>query len=78
MPGEFSYTFRQHSIVLTRDEPNSNWYIRVRAPNGCYAYDGWWRDSAGRPLKDALYQAKVGAGLIPPSPPMTPSAGRTP
>lgn len=65
MPDEFSYTFRRHSIVLTRDREDANWYIRVRGPDGLHVYDGYWRDSVGKPLKAALHEAKVGAGLIP-------------
>jgi hypothetical protein len=77
MSDEFSYTFKRHSIVLTRnDGPLGNWYIRVTAPDGCYVYDGWWADSAGKPLKDALYEAKVGAMLLPKPPLMDPLRAR--
>lgn len=57
--------FKNHGISLTRDRRDEDWYIRVRAPDGCYVYDGWWRDSAEKTAKDALFEAKVGAGLIP-------------
>lgn len=73
---EFSYTFKRHSIVLTRDREDANWYIRVRGPDGLHKYDGYWRDSAGKPLKDALYEAKVGAMLIRQSPQMDPATAR--
>jgi predicted RNase H-like HicB family nuclease len=63
---EFSYTFRRHSIVLTREDEDRNWYIVVTAPSGLKCYDGWWRDSAGKPLKDALQEAKEGAMLVKP------------
>lgn len=70
MSDEFGYTFKRHSIVLIRDREGSPWYIRVRGPDGRYKYDGYWRDSAGKPLKDALYEAKVGAMLLKPPPTM--------
>jgi hypothetical protein len=73
---EFSYTFRRHSIVLTRENENRNWYIRVRGPDGLHVYDGYWRESAGKTLKEALYEAKVGAQLIRAAPPMDPEAAR--
>lgn len=76
MADEFSYTFRRHDIVLTRDAEDRNWYIRVRGPDGLHVYDGYWRDSVGKPLKDAIYEAKMGAGLIPPSPSMDPQRKR--
>lgn len=77
MSDEFSYTFRRHSIVLTRDHEDANWYIRVRGPDGLHKYDGYWRDSAGKPLRDALHEAKVGAQLIRPAHQMDPEAART-
>lgn len=76
MPDEFGYTFKRHSIVLTRDHDGANWYIRVRGPDGLHKYDGYWRDSAGKPLKDALHEAKVGAMLIPAPKQMDPEAAR--
>ena len=63
MADEFSYTFRRHSIELTREHEDRNWYIRVRAPSGLYAYDGYWLNSAGKSLKEALQEAKQGAML---------------
>lgn len=66
MADEFSYTFRRHSIELTRDAEDRNWYIVVTAPSGLKCYDGYWLNSAGRSLKDALYEAKRGAMLIQP------------
>jgi hypothetical protein len=53
--------FRGYHIWLQRDGPLENWYIRVTAPDGSYAYDGWWRDSEGTTWKDALKEAKRGA-----------------
>jgi hypothetical protein len=41
-----------------------------------HKYDGYWRDSAGKPLKEALYEAKVGAELIRPAPSMDAEAAR--
>jgi predicted RNase H-like HicB family nuclease len=61
---EFSYTFRKHSIVLSREDTDRNWYIVVTAPSGLKCYDGWWRDSVGKTLKQALQEAKEGAMLL--------------
>jgi predicted RNase H-like HicB family nuclease len=66
MPDEFSYTFRNHNILLTRDEVDRNWYVQVIAPTGCYACDGYWLNSAGKTLKEALQYAKEGAMLVKP------------
>ena len=63
--------FKNHDINLTRD-PGRSWYIRVTGPDGMRVYDGYWHGSAERTAKDALYEAKVGAGLLKPSPRMDP------
>jgi predicted RNase H-like HicB family nuclease len=69
MSDEFNYTFKRHDIALTRDREDANWYIRVRGPDGLHKYDGYWRESAGKTLKEALQEAKEGALLVsPPSP----------
>lgn len=68
--------FKGHDIVLQRDSDEKSWYIRVRGADGLYVYDGYWRDSAGKTAKEALYEAKVGAMLIPKSPSMDPFAVR--
>ncbi len=57
---ERSYTFRGHLIHLQK-EVGKNWYIIVTAPDGCYAYDGWWADSEDSTLREALAEAKRGA-----------------
>lgn len=62
-PHEFQGRYKQHDLDLLRDGFNDNWYIRVRAPNGCYVYDGWWACSRGKPVKAAVAEACRGAGL---------------
>ena len=37
---EHSVTFRRHEITLTKDAPDRNWSIVVRAPSGLMCYDG--------------------------------------
>jgi hypothetical protein len=38
-------------------------YIQVTAPNGCYAYDGYW-NQLDATIQDALQEALIGSGLI--------------
>ncbi len=64
---EFQGRYKQHDLDLMRDGWNSNWYIRVRAPSGLYAYDGYWRDSQGKSLDDAITEACTGACLWTPN-----------
>lgn len=60
---EHNFTYRRHSITLTKDAPDRNWYIVVRAPSGLMCYDGWWHESAGKTWREALEEAKRGACL---------------
>ena len=76
MADEFSYTFKRCWIALAREDVDTDWYIRVRAPDGGLLYDGWWRDSAGKTLKEALYEAKAGSLLLPKRPSMDPERTR--
>jgi predicted RNase H-like HicB family nuclease len=62
---EVHVTFKRHEIVATQDQIGRDWYIRVTAPSGSYAYDGWWRDSAGKTVDEVLEEAKQGAMLTP-------------
>lgn len=66
-PHGFQGRYKQHDIDLMRSDWNACWYIRVRAPDGCYAYDGYWRDSEGKSLDDAITEACHGAGLWTPN-----------
>lgn len=56
--------YRKHDIHLNR-KPGRNWYIQVIAPDGQYAYDGFWRDSEGKSIKEAALEALNGACLWP-------------
>jgi len=60
---EHNCTFRRHSITLTKDAPDCNWYIVVRDPSGRMCYDGWWHESTGKTWREALEEAKRGACL---------------
>lgn len=53
--------FRNHQITLQKDDYKANWYIIVTGPDGCYAYDGWWRNSESATWQEALSEAKRGA-----------------
>ncbi len=64
---EFQGRYKQHDLDLMRDGWRSNWYIRVRAPSGLYAYDGYWRDSQGKSLDEAIAEACTGACLWTPN-----------
>ena len=68
--------FKGHDITIQRDSDDKNWYIRVRGPDGLHKYDGYWSESVGKTAKEALYEAKVGAMLIPKSPSMDPFHSR--
>lgn len=63
----FNGRYKQHDIEIVRVGSNRNWYIRVRAPNGLHAYDGYWPDSAHRSLDDAITEACTGACLWTPN-----------
>ncbi|CUA99386.1 hypothetical protein [Comamonas thiooxydans] len=62
---QYTRTFKKHSITVQRESRKDNWYIRVTAPCGSYAYDGWWTDSASKTAKEAFEEAKRGAQLDP-------------
>jgi len=62
--GEILTTFKKHSICVERKHDHENWYITVTAPNGCYAYDGYWRDSEHTTAGEAIEEAKRGAMLV--------------
>ena len=64
---EFQGRYKQHDLDLMRDGWHCNWYLRVRAPSGLYAYDGYWRDSQGKSLDDAIAEACTGACLWTPN-----------
>ena len=63
----FNGRYKQHDIEIVRVGSIRNWYIRVRAPNGLHAYDGYWSDSAQKSLDDAIAEACIGACLWEPS-----------
>lgn len=55
--------YKDHEIHLCRRVADDDWYITVRAPNGMYAYDGWWENSAFLSSESALAEAFDGALL---------------
>ena len=62
---QYTRTFKKHDITVERESRKDDWYIRVTAPCGLYAYDGWWPDSASKTAKEAFEEAKDGAQLDP-------------
>ena len=61
---DFCGTYKGYTINIERDHPSQNWYIIVTAPSGGYVYDGWWRESEGKPLREAIYEALRGSMLL--------------
>lgn len=61
----FEGRYKQHDIRIDRTARNPNWYIVVRGPDGCYACDGWWRDSADKTMDEAILEACRGSLLWP-------------
>ena len=61
---DFQGRYKQHDLDMMRTDFCSCWYIRVCAPSGMYAYDGYWRDSQGKSMDDAITEACTGAGLL--------------
>ena len=59
------YRYRGADIYVTRESSSDCWYIQVQGPDGCYMYDGWWSESAGRSRRDAVLEAIDGACLRP-------------
>ncbi len=57
-------TYKGHTINVSRGKLDRRWYIRVWAPNGCYAYDGWWQGSEDKTREEALIEACRGAMLV--------------
>lgn len=58
---ETNRIYRGNQILLQKDGADKDWYISVTGKNGCYRYDGYWRDSADQDEKAALTEAKRGA-----------------
>jgi uncharacterized protein (DUF2461 family) len=57
------YRYRGADIHVARESRADCWYIQVQGQDGCYMYDGWWGESAGRSRRDAVLEAIEGACL---------------
>lgn len=57
-------TINDHTIEIRRDSEEEDWYITVTAPCGMHDYDGWWTDSAGKTIEQALAEAVHGSCLF--------------
>lgn len=62
---EGAYRYKGHDIDVSRKNRRDDWYIQVRASNGCFSYDGWWNDSADRTQREAVLEAIRGACINP-------------
>ena len=69
--------YKGHVVDVSREAKSDNWYIIVTAPNGCYSYDGWWGESAGKPKRAAILEALEGAMLWTPNVMYTPHGAST-
>ncbi len=57
--------YRGYEFDIEKDlDGNGDWYIQVRPIDGCYDYDGWWRDSSDKSLESAINQAMHGAMIL--------------
>jgi uncharacterized protein (DUF2461 family) len=56
-------SYKKHAIYIFRDQDTGDWYIQVVAPNGTFAYDGWWASSEDKTIDQAIAEAKDGAQL---------------
>lgn len=57
-------TFKGHMLHISRENRRELWYIWVYAPCGSLAYDGYWRDSVGKTIREATLEAIRGAMII--------------
>jgi hypothetical protein len=62
-PVEIHRRYRRNEILLQKDAPDKDWYIIVTGKDGCYRYDGYWRDSETKDWQAALKEAKRGAEI---------------
>ncbi len=53
-----------YRVFGERDSAHQNWYIMVTAPDGCYAYDGWWKDSEDKSAPEVVEEAIRGACIL--------------
>lgn len=66
---ELEVTLRVPSLLdywlsAEQDDEESNWYLRISGPDGCYVYDGFWQGSAGKSHDEVVQEAIRGACLV--------------
>ena len=59
----FRATYRGHELDISKERGARGFYIIVTAPDGCYAYDGWWGEEWST-MDEAIAQALMGSCLI--------------
>ena len=63
-PDRYFGRHRDYTVEISRESRRADWYIIVTHPSGGLNYDGYWRDSAGKPIREAIAEAFRG-GRIP-------------
>lgn len=53
-----------YQFVVTKEEPDADWYIQVTSPGGVYDYDGYWPDSESKAVSEALLEAVEGVLFV--------------
>lgn len=60
LTGSYETVIADHQVIIEK-RAGEDYYIEVRAPNGCYCYDGFWAGSADKTIEEAIAEAKAGA-----------------
>lgn len=63
-PDKFEAIYKKYEIGIYREKDERGFghefYIAVIAPNGCYAYNGWWGDDS-HTMTEAVAEAIKGS-----------------
>ncbi len=62
---ECSARYKDCDINVSRPADDRNWYIRVTDAGGYGLYNGYWSDSVGNTMDEALQEACRGSLLWP-------------
>ena len=61
---ELISNFDGYDFNIFRDSKNCNWYIQVNPEGQGFVYDGWWNDSEGKAVFEAVIEAITGADIL--------------
>jgi hypothetical protein len=56
--------YGEYYYHIQRDSADEDWYIQVWPHEYEYVYDGWWKDSKDRSIKDAVKEAIEGGMIL--------------